>query len=275
MAVPLTATDLAHSSDINLISVSLPPFWHHDPQIWFTQVHAQFAIRNITHEQTMFYHVLAVLPPEIVADLRDILSSPDKAKPYSQLRDAIIQRTAISEHKRLERLISGEALDGRTPSQFLRHLYSVLGDRKLDDSLFKQLFLKRLPTQVQAILASSADNVPLTQLASIADNILEIQPGTTDIHAVETNCVSKSINDRLDDLAKQLAELRLNRPTRRRSSRTRSSTRIRSPSSSRTPTVCWYHSRFGHQARKCTQPCFFRQTQPSDFPLPGNEQARR
>ncbi|GAA52845.1 hypothetical protein CLF_108894 [Clonorchis sinensis] len=100
----------------------------------------------------------------------------DDTKPYTQLQNAIITRTSLSEHERLEQLISGETFDGCTPSEFLRRLYGILGDRKIDDALIKQLFLKRLPTHVQSILAPDTDKVPLTQLANIPDRILENCP---------------------------------------------------------------------------------------------------
>ncbi|KAF6778559.1 hypothetical protein AHF37_02034 [Paragonimus kellicotti] len=73
--------------DLNSVSLHLPPFWHHDPRIWFAQVQARFVSRDIAQELAMYYHVLAVLPPEIAADLRDILESLDTDCLHTQLRE--------------------------------------------------------------------------------------------------------------------------------------------------------------------------------------------
>ncbi|GAA49140.1 transposon Ty3-G gap-Pol polyprotein [Clonorchis sinensis] len=243
---------------INAASVHLPPFWHHDPCIWFTQAQAQFALRGITQEHTMYYHVLAVLPPELAADLRDVLLNPDDTKPYTQLRNAIITRTSLSEHKRLEQLISGETLDGCTPSQFLRRLYGILGDRKIDDALLKQLFLKRLPTHVQSILAPDTDKVQLTQLANIADRILEIQPRSPNLNSLDTSTAVSSLHARIDELAQQIAAISFDRTPRRRFTSPHQQRRRRASSVSRPSGYCWYHTQFGRFARKCTAPCSFR-----------------
>lgn len=67
----------------------------------------------------MFYHVLSVLPPEFATGVRDMLQAPDQVTPHNKLRDTIIQRATMSEHKRLEQLLNGADLVECTPLQFL------------------------------------------------------------------------------------------------------------------------------------------------------------
>ena len=51
-AVPLAAN----------ILLKLSVFWPDAAEVWFAQVDAQFAIRNVTVSKTKFYHAVAVLP---------------------------------------------------------------------------------------------------------------------------------------------------------------------------------------------------------------------
>ncbi|KER28579.1 hypothetical protein T265_04623 [Opisthorchis viverrini] len=126
---------------------------------------------------------------------------------------------------------------------------------------------------VQTILASIHDSVPLAGLASIADKILEIQPCSANVFSVNTSDSVSALHDRLDQLADQVAAIRINRhqPFRRPPFRSRSTSR--SHSSSREQAFCWYHSTFGHRARKCSQPCSFRPNYPTTQSTSANSRA--
>ncbi|CAB3233724.1 unnamed protein product [Arctia plantaginis] len=78
-----------------------------------------------------------------------------------------------AEEQRVRQLIGEEELGDRRPSQFLRHLRSLSGNVLSDDNILRQLWLRRLPQQVQAILASQLD-LDLNKLAELADKVMEI-----------------------------------------------------------------------------------------------------
>ncbi|KAF6769384.1 hypothetical protein AHF37_09698 [Paragonimus kellicotti] len=98
--------------------------------------------------------------------------SPHPTEPYEHLKSALLKRTTASEQKRLEALISGEELGDRKPSQLLRRLQQILDGRSIDEALFRQLFLQRLPNFVRSILASRG-HMLLDELAELADDILK------------------------------------------------------------------------------------------------------
>ena len=50
----------------------------------------------------------------------------------------------------------------------------LLGENQLEDKILKQLFLQRMPNNVQLILASSGDTIGAEGLAAIADKIVEV-----------------------------------------------------------------------------------------------------
>ena len=98
------------------VSLKLPPYWLHDPQIWFAQVEAQFATRGITVQQTMFDYVVAYLTPDIAIEIRDLILKPPEESPYNVLKGQLIKRTGASEQRRLLQLLSTEELGDRKPT---------------------------------------------------------------------------------------------------------------------------------------------------------------
>ncbi|KAJ8030221.1 hypothetical protein HOLleu_26565 [Holothuria leucospilota] len=275
------------NSQLAAVSIKLPPFWPKDPTIWFAQVEAQFITRGITLQSTKVAYVVASLQPEIAEEVRDLLITPPTEDPYDKIKTKLIERTQTSEQKRLHQLPISEELGDRKPSQLLRRMYQLLGQRQLEDSIFKTLFLQRLPTNVQLILASTRDTVDIEQLSLLADKILEVTPNVPTVSTVKStptppnvstnystpltgsssevdelrSLVSK-LTTTVDALTDQSAEHRnrgrsrdRNYRDRRRFSRSRSKSRPRyyeKPGG-----YCWYHFTFDKKAGKCTPPCSF------------------
>ncbi|VDO75220.1 unnamed protein product [Schistosoma margrebowiei] len=67
----------------------------------------------------------------------------------------------------------------------LQRMRGVIGLRTFDEGLSKQLFLSKLPQQVQVVLVSFQNNA-LDELAASADRILEItKSSTTEVFSVK------------------------------------------------------------------------------------------
>ncbi len=245
------------------VTLKLPPYWPSDPLVWFAQVDAQFGTRHITSQKTKFDHVVASLAPEYAQEVRDLILEPPAENPYTALKAALVDRTAASEQRRLQQLFNAEELGDRKPSQVLRRMQQLLGDKagSTDASFLRELFLQRLPPSVRMVLASS-DTTDLQKLAQLADKIVEVTVPT--VSAV----TARPHTSELEQLRGEITELKRMMETlsgtgfrhRRRSvSRGRTpSSRAHTPSNNTddaTDNLCWYHRRFGVQAKKCQSPC--------------------
>lgn len=262
----------SHSSaEVSAVNLKLPPFWPADPELWFVQVEAQFACKRITSQKSKFDHVVASLSPDYAAEVRDLLLKPPADSPYTALKEQLTKRTTLSEQRRLQQLFTGEELGDRKPTQLLRRMQQLLGDRPgIDPTFLKELFLQRLPQSVRMVLASTPEGTTLSALAEMADKIIEVAAPAVSVAAVSTR-----LPDALPtppapewataaDIADLRSEISQLEKLVRSLSRSRSS---RSPHRSPTPTapapntdtsngtLCWYHQKFGERARACRSPC--------------------
>lgn len=249
--------------------LSLPKFWAQDPSLWFVQVENKFRLHRITSPVRQYELLVDALPPEAATEVRDILLAPLGENSYDILKDALVNRLVASEQRRLQQLLSAEELGDRRPTQFLRHLQHLLGDKasSLDAAILRELFLQRLPTAVRVGVAA-AHRLTLAELAELADRMMEVAGPT--INAAQTAPdVTSELTQLRKDLQKltiEVANLRLEarqqpglsrRQSRERSQRrsSPSSPRRTSPSPRSDRTLCRYHQQFGSEAHHCRAPC--------------------
>ena len=260
---PPVVPEIPAPPPVSAIQIKLPPFWPKDPALWFAQIEAQFTTRGITVSKTKFEYVVSSLSPEYATEVRDLLLSPPAEQPYEQLKRELTNRTSVSKQRRLQQLLTSEEIGDRKPSQLLRHIQQLLGDKlnTMDATFLRELFLQRLPSNVRMVLTPSAGDLNLDQLAQLADRIMEASPlptiaattSTTDQLTAQVSTLTK----RLDELSMQMSKA-VNTFSRR-PGRSPSPARRRRQSTSSDPAaadnLCWYHRRFGEAAQKCQPPC--------------------
>ncbi|GFX04298.1 uncharacterized protein TNCV_3974471 [Trichonephila clavipes] len=150
-------------------AVVIPPFIQRDPALWFYMIESTFELASpkpITESKTKYNYAVSHLPPDIATVVRD----------------------------EIRRLLAGESLGDRKPSELLRIMKRRAENHNIDDSLLFELFNQAMPVPVQTILASIS---PITsdKASEVADRILAISPHT--INAVSASGASpSSVTDR-------------------------------------------------------------------------------
>uniref|UniRef100_A0A1Y1MVP9 DUF7041 domain-containing protein n=1 Tax=Photinus pyralis TaxID=7054 RepID=A0A1Y1MVP9_PHOPY len=259
----------------------LPPFWRANPELWFVQVEAVFAVHRITTDSTKYNLAVANLDPNTVVEVADILRSPPTAEKYTALKTAILARLMDSADRQLHKALTGLELGDRKPSQLLRQMQLLAGDRASNDVL-RVKWLDLLPPTTRRLLqVFKASN--LEELAVAADEIEDLNPTVVSTSTSSSNLAAvtqpfKPSHPQADMVAAELVSLRtsINQltanikslvagaprtsvgPRRGRTrSRTPSQARESSSTSARSERVCWYHNRFGLQAKYCHSPCSY------------------
>ncbi|VDP89352.1 unnamed protein product, partial [Schistosoma mattheei] len=109
----------------------------------------------------------------------------DVSEPYETLKRSIPKRGDLTDRQRLDQLFNNIDLQHGSATDMLQRIREVIGPRTFDEGLFKQLFLSKLPQQVQAVLVSLQNNA-LDELAASADRILETtKPSTAEVFSVK------------------------------------------------------------------------------------------
>ena len=120
------------------------------------------------------------------------------------MKQAIIDRTAISERERFRQLFSKEDLGDRKPSQLLRHMQSLFqhDSKNFDKKQLRELFTQKLPVLIQRVLATMPADTALETLANIADRVIDIDENC--VHAVPT---AYYLNPQILDLEKKVSDV--------------------------------------------------------------------
>ncbi|KAF5283066.1 hypothetical protein FQR65_LT14083 [Abscondita terminalis] len=239
-----TEPDHAAESHIDKVTVKAPPFCKTDPKLWFIQLEAQFELNNIKSDKTKCNYVVSAIETQVLSQIAEFILDPPTAGKYDALKTKLVEIHSDSNSRKLKRLISELELGDKRPSQLLSEM-ARLGGTSLPKDLLKTLWLQRLPPHIQSILATSTDSVD--KVAEMADKIAEIeQPQTCTVTVPQPDKTSELLNQ----LIKEVAELKAARGPKYSSHRSRSKSR---PRHTETDT-CWYHKTFKEKSNKCVAP---------------------
>lgn len=243
-------------ASIQRVGVKATPFWRANPKLWFFHLESQFKLAGITDSVTQFHHLVASMQPEELAIAGDIITEQPSVDPYEKLKARLIGQYSQSEDQCIRELISGLQLGDKKPSRLLLEMRSKAGNQIKDD-LLKTLFLQRLPTHVQQILAISNDS--LDKLAEMADGIIAASGPPSMVHNIQSG--NEELKSLILALSTRLEKLEV-KGDNGRQSRSSSRNRFRQynrdksrEKNNKSKDLCWYHATFAAKASKCRKPC--------------------
>ncbi|KAK7504021.1 hypothetical protein BaRGS_00004753 [Batillaria attramentaria] len=251
LAAQLQALNGQANQGINAVTVKLPDFWIKSPEVWFARAEAQFGTKGINQDQTKYDYVVSALDINTAEEMQAILTNPPNEEKYIALKTALIKTFGKTQAQKDAELLHLNGLGDKRPTSLLRKINALNDDPK---TLKRALFLANLPSDMRSILAGH--NIMDTEvLAEAADriwetrslNVQQVSMATPETHG--TNLALFSARD-MDT-----------QPVEQNVSALRSAKRQRQPPSQRgttnAPPVCFYHQRFGPDARRCQPGCKF------------------
>lgn len=255
------------------------PFLPNDPLLWLMHLESQFSAARISSQRQRYDFLSAELPISVLNDVRDIILNPPEDRPYDALRAAILERTSVSDEKRIRQLLGGVSLGDLKPTQLLRQMRQLVSGISVDDILLRQLWMQQLPENVQCTLAALTEDVPLEKLAATADRILEYAtpsvcsvssdplPSSSHSSSSASDAIISQLIARLDALHTDVRRLqsardhRRSHPSLRRRSSSRRPRARTPPSNSPDSSWCWFHQQYRENARQCKPGCTFKKSQ--------------
>ncbi|XP_036322017.1 uncharacterized protein LOC118736018 [Rhagoletis pomonella] len=243
--------DSSHGTLLATRAVKLPPFWKDNCALWFVQVEAALEIAQIRSDISQYRYVLVHLDETTLPFVADIITSPPVDGKFLALKTRLLNTFEESGESKLRRLLHNTEFTDGKPSHYLLRLKSLAAGM-VTENILRTIFLEQMPQNVRSILAVN-DTSGLDHLAVQADKIFEVQNRIMFVSAKTVNDAvtgtesPKTPSFGMDELSAQLQAL---------------TTAVNKNNNDRakevTKDVCYYHTRFGAQAKKCRQPCSFR-----------------
>ncbi|UYV75266.1 hypothetical protein LAZ67_12003176, partial [Cordylochernes scorpioides] len=252
-------------SQVSRLAFRAPPFWPNNVELWISQLEAAFGLAEISRDETKFQATVTSLDQPTLTYVADIVTAPPPSGKYDALKAGLLQRLGQSKQTKILQVLDGRPMGDQKPSTVLAAMQHQAG-RNFSDTALKMLWTRRLPQDIRAALAASSET-SLSKLAEMADNIHEAilptvsavdQPSTG--HSAEAH---QQLMTQFQDLHTQIEALKSSMDTpHNRYPNARYPTHNKKGNAG----TCWYHMKFGAQARKCLQPC--------NFKVQGKEYAR-
>ena len=242
---------------INAVSLRPPTFMPGSCDLWFMLLESHFRSRNISSELTKYDVTLQALPAEVLERLHSFFTAELPDQPYTALQYELRKIFRPSTKRSFLQLQHEEILGDGKPSDLLARMRRLAGSQDKDSNILKQMFLDKLPVNVQTVLAVTNEEATLEHLADMADRMVDVQQPQQRSNTVATNSDPAPTRlDRLESLMLAIqAEVR-NGSAAQANKRRAQHPKIRQQTHVK-PTLCWYHAKYGELARKCVQPCTF------------------
>ena len=243
--------------------VELPDFWEKHPHLWFARAEEEFSLKGISQDSTRYSYLVARLPESVAARVHDELMAKDDKLPYTVLKARLLTTFSPSDYQRGEQILDLPASHAEKPSVTMDRMLSLLPQdvsRAQPGFLFRTLFLRKMPPDIR-ILLSDEKSLSMRDLALKADVFWASRPAAAAAACVAAVPPPLEFSDEAPGVAHGSYTVPAAPATAHSAhavpagaAQAAASVSAVSPPNS----LCFYHDRFGAQARKCEPGCSYR-----------------
>ena len=257
-AAPAIAQDL-QEPDLAAAAVrdlKLPPFCSADATVWFQRMEIIFRIRQIRSDSSKADHILAALPEDTFPLISGWLADQGDTIQYGKLKQKILDLFVPTPEDRASRLIQLSKLQIGTqrPSAAFMEMKALTrlpesgdGDNEVQRlDLLRVLWLLRMPPAIRAGITNFM-KAPEDEILKLADSLQGSTQASENAHV----CSAEKHDDHSD--GEDVSAVSYGQRRRRKSPAKKRD----APITGKTPNICYYHARFGKDARNCKAPCIF------------------
>jgi len=268
-------TENTDNVSVQAVAIKLPTFYKHNPDGWFINAEAQFALAKITDETTKFHHAVRILDMDTSAEIQQFLTEQcnNATTPYTNLKTKLRKVFGKRKTTKMAELLAMQSFNENGAESTLRRMQVLATDM---DTMLQCKLLSMAPPAARTAVASREFNTA-EDLASALDEAMEkerLSPGITlpsRISAVSectaTNSDDENIIASVRPAYRRTGQSSSGHGSQRRRTNAKGNQSNRNVSES--SNICFYHDTFGAKARKCTgKPCKF-----SDLLQPLNPEA--
>ena len=226
--------------------LNLPPFTSTDAAPWFQRVEALFRLRAITSASRKADYVIGALPAEVFSQVSDwLVSQGTDTILYNDLKQQIILRCSPTPEERAKKIMDllRLPLGDQRPSSAFREMKALSTILQPDGStapldLVRVLWLLRLPQDIRSTITDFASRSE-ADLIKQADSLV----GASTLATTSSAAAATLPEDDEDDPYAMAAQQR----------RPRNGSQ-RPPPVGSSRSLCYFHKRFGRDARNCRPP---------------------
>jgi len=244
----------------------------HNVQIYFTSLEFWFEASNVTADNRKYCSIMAQIPLNDLGSIQTEIGPVPVNEKYEFIKPIIIAFYSDSQQKRFREAINDVQLGDLKPSQLYQKLRNLASDSLTDTALI-DLWAARLPEMAHAAVIQMKDSpvkdrlvaadalVESIRLRTIGDRNIRQTSLQPPIAAEKTTLSATTESSLIESLRSQIAGLERKLNTERSGGRPFNASKSRERSKSRAEHQnCWYHWKFGIEARHCRMPCKFAAT---------------
>jgi hypothetical protein len=179
---------------------------------------------------------------------------------YDQLRTSLLASHSLLNYQKMECMMRLPPLGDRKPSVLLAEMLEFCPAGESSTAVFAFLFLQRLPCEIRVLLSDTHDPADMRAIADKADRLIAMH-----VPQSHNTCAAVTADDRLEEpgvvAAAQAAGGRRSKGHKCPAQKVPLgrcidlSKRSQEQAAGLRTSMCYYHAKFGEQAKFCEEGC--------------------